>query len=209
MARSPVDPRRYNRIARVYDVVEAPMDLLGGRTRRRRCVAPAKGRVLEVGIGTGRNLELYPQEVDLVGIDISITMLHRARRAARRVSREVRLAVADVQRLPFPDASFDTVCATCVFCSVADPVAGLRELARVVRPDGEVRLLEHVRPRTPILGRIADLLTPLSERTIGPALNRRTEENVRRAGLELWEVHRSGVWRQIIARRDASAQPLE
>lgn len=207
MVRSPLDPRRYDRIARLYDVVEAPMDLLGGRARRRRCVAQARGRVLEVGIGTGRNLELYPQEVDLVGIDISITMLHRARRAARRVSREVRLAVADVQRLPFPDASFDTVCATCVFCSVADPVAGLRELARVVRPDGEVRLLEHVRPHTPILGRLADLLTPLSERTIGPALNRRTEDNIRRAGLDLREVHRSGVWRQIVAHRGTSVQP--
>jgi ubiquinone/menaquinone biosynthesis C-methylase UbiE len=201
MARSTLDPRRYDRIARVYDLVEAPMDAMGGQRRRRRCVGGAQGRVLEVGIGTGRNLELYPPDVELVGVDIAAAMLARSARRARRLGREVRLAVADVERLPFPDASFDTVCATCVFCSVADPVAGLAEVARVLRPNGRARLLEHVRPRNPVLGRLADLVTPLSERVVGPALNRRTEDNARRAGLDLVEVDRHGVWRQVLARR--------
>jgi ubiquinone/menaquinone biosynthesis C-methylase UbiE len=191
---------RYDRIARFYDAFEAPMDLLGGRRRRARCVAAATGRTLEVGIGTGRNIDLYPIDVEVTGIDISAAMLARAEKRAGSLHRAVRLERADVERLPYPDSSFDTVCATCVFCSVADPVAGLREVARVMRPDGQVRLLEHVRPRNRLLGWLADRLSPFTQRVIGPAINRRTEDNVRAAGLELVEVRRHGVWREILAR---------
>ncbi|NIR41174.1 MAG: class I SAM-dependent methyltransferase, partial [Actinobacteria bacterium] len=98
----------------------------------------AKGKTLEVGVGTGRNLGLYPDDVELAGIDVSANMLARARRVAERLDRPIELEIADVQDLPHGDGSFDTVTATCVFCSVADPVAGLREVARVVRPDGQV-----------------------------------------------------------------------
>lgn len=191
---------RYDRIARFYDAVEAPMDLLGGRRRRARCVAAATGRTLEVGIGTGRNIDLYPTDVEVTGIDISAAMLARAEKRAGGLHRTVRLERADVERLPYPDSSFDTVCATCVFCSVPDPVAGLREVARVTRPDGQVRLLEHVRPRNRLLGWLADRLSPFTQSLIGPAINRRTEDNVRAAGLELVDVQRHGVWREILAR---------
>lgn len=127
-------------------------------------------------------------------------MLARAKRRAHRIGSTAQLDVADVERLPYPDADFDTVLATCVFCSVPDPVAGLREVARVVRPDGRVRLLEHVRPRNRFLGWLADRLSPLVQRLVGPEINRRTEDNVRAAGLELLDVRRAGVWREITAR---------
>lgn len=192
--------RRYDRIARFYDAFEAPMDLLGGRRRRVRTITGAAGHTLEVGIGTGRNLDLYPPDVDLTGIDISPKMLARAERRARQLERAARLEVADVEDLPFPDASFDTVTATCVFCSVPDPVAGLREVARVTRPDGQVLLLEHVRPCNSLLGWVFDRLSPLVQRLVGPAINRRTEANVAAAGLDLIAVDRHGVWRQIQAR---------
>ena len=87
-------------------------------------------------------------------------MLERARRRASCLGRDVTLEVADIQRLPYPDASFDTVTATCVFCSVADPVRSLREAARVVRLTGQVLLYEHVRPHNPALGTLTDLLSP-------------------------------------------------
>lgn len=191
---------RYDRIARFYDAFEAPMDLLGGRRRRARTISAASGRTLEVGVGTGRNLGLYPPGVELTGIDISPNMLARAQRRAERLGRPDRLEVADVEELPFDDASFDTVTATCVFCSVPDPVAGLRELARVVRPDGQVLLLEHVRPRNRVLGWLFDRLSPLSQRIFGPAINRRTEANVAMADLDIIHVRRNGIWRHIHAR---------
>lgn len=199
--------RRYDRVARYYDAFEAPMDLLGGRRRRARTVSGATGRTLEVGVGTGRNLDLYASNIDLTAIDISPKMLARAERRAQRIARVVRLDVADIEQLPFADATFDTVCATCVFCSVLNPIEGLAEVARVVRPGGQVRLLEHVRPRTRAFGWLADRLSPTIQRLIGPAINRRTEANAIAAGLDLIEVRRRGVWREIVAAPVGTRQP--
>ena len=191
---------RYDRIARFYDLFDKPMDLLGVGRRRKRLLSHAEGNTLEVGVGTGRNLGLYPDGVELTGIDVSANMMARARGVAERLDRPVGLDVADVQDLPYEDASFDTVTATCVFCSVADPVAGLREVARVVRPEGQVLLLEHVRPRNAVLGWLADRIAPVVARLMGPEINRRTEDNVAAAGLDIVEVGRWGVWREIHAR---------
>ncbi len=192
---------RYDRIARFYDIVDRPMDLLGGvARRRRRLLARARGATLEIGVGTGRNLDAYPPDADVIGIDASANMLARARRRADRLGVPIRIELADVQQLPFADATFDTVVATCVFCSVADPVAGLREVARVVRPGGQVLLLEHVRPRTPLLGWLFDLVNPVVRRFVGPNINRRTEDNIAQSGLDMIEVRRWGIWREIVAR---------
>ena len=198
---------RYDRIARFYDLVDKPMDLLGVSRRRRRLLSRASGATLEVGVGTGRNLDLYPDDIDLTGIDVSENMLAKARRVAESHGIDVTLDQADVQELPFASRSFDTVTATCVFCSVADPVAGLAEVGRVVRTDGRVLLLEHVRPRNTVLGSLADRLAPVVSRAFGPNINRRTEDNVAAAGLEVIEVQRWGVWREIVARPRTESEP--
>lgn len=198
--------RRYDRNAFIYDLYDRPMDLLGGvRSRRKRVLSHADGRVLEVGVGTGRNLDLYPQGIELTGIDLSTGMLSRARRRAQRLSLDARLDVADICSLPFGDHSFDAVSATCVFCSVADPVQGLEELARVVEPGGQVLLLEHVRPRSRLAGWLFDVVNPLVRRVIGANINRRTEDNLTAAGLDVTDIQRAGVWREIIARPDPEA----
>lgn len=189
----------YDRVAAVYDLYTAPMEALGGRRARQRLFGSACGRVLELGIGTGLSLPSYPPGAELTGIDISPRMLARARRRAHRMGLKADLEVADIEQLPYPDASFDTVTAACVFCSVGDPVRGLREAARVVRPAGRVLLYEHVRPRNPVLGKLTDLVSPLTRRLFGPELNRPTERNVETAGLHITEVRRRGIWREIIA----------
>ncbi len=192
--------RVYDRIAPLYDLYSGPMEWMGGAQRRRRLLGQAQGTVLEVGVGTGLNLEHYPPDVHVTGIDISPRMLSRARRRAADADEEVVLEVANIEDLPYHDDRFDTATATCVFCSVTHPVRGLRELARVTKPNGRVLLLEHVRPRNPILGLLADLISPLTRRLFGPEVNRRTERNVEAAGLEVVTIRREGVWREIEAR---------
>jgi ubiquinone/menaquinone biosynthesis C-methylase UbiE len=105
----------YDRVAGVYDSYTAPMEALGSRTARRRLFGRSRGRVLELGIGTGLNLASYPAEVELTGIDISPRMRDRARRRAAQMGIPANLRVADIEALPFPDDSFDTVTASCVF----------------------------------------------------------------------------------------------
>ena len=193
--------RVYDRVAGIYDWYTSPMEAMGGREARARLFARARGRVLELGIGTGASLGCYPAGVDLAGVDISARMLERARRRAAALGVPVTLQVADIEHLPFADASFDTVTASCVFCSVPDPVQGLREARRVTKPGGHVLLYEHVRPSNRLLGKAADLVSPLTRRTFGPELNRHTESNAEQAGLVLNDVQVQGIWRAIVATR--------
>lgn len=192
--------RRYDRMARIYDLYDAPMEMMGTKKRRERLLGKAKGSVLEVGVGTGKNLAHYPPGVVLTGIDVSSQMLARAIERAKAFPGSAEFVEADAQNLPYEDDTFDTAVGTCVFCSVADPVRGLRELGRVVRPDGRVLLLEHVRPTNRFLGRLSDIATVFTRRVFGFRANRRTEENVVAAGLEIVDISRNGVWREIVAR---------
>lgn len=176
--------RKFDRNARWFDA--------GGGTAdapwRVRLIREARGRVLEIGVGTGKNLPFYDpaSTTEMVGIDLNPGMLARARSKPCRVP--VTLLEMDAQRLEFPDASFDTVLASYVFCSIPDPIAALREAARVCRPDGRILLLEHVRIDRPIIGPLMDLAAPLVAGIIGCHINRRTVENVRLAGLKVEKV---------------------
>lgn len=182
---------RYDRIAPLYDRMEGMMEPLFKPFRERLWIQ-AHGKVLEVGIGTGKNLPFHPRGVHVVGIDLSDRMLARARERARQLGVPVELREGDAQNLAFPDHSFDTVVATFVFCSVPDPVRGLEELGRVVKRDGRILLLEHVRVDRPLIGPLMDLLNPLVVRLNGANINRRTIENVQRAGLEIESVEHLG-----------------
>jgi ubiquinone/menaquinone biosynthesis C-methylase UbiE len=175
--------RRYNRMAFLYDFLEAPMEHLRFAAWRQRLRTKIKGgRALEAGVGTGKNLAYYPGDVQMAAVDLSPQMLARARRKAEKLHLRVDLHEMDVQDLKFPDHSFDTVFATFVFCSVPDPVAGLRELKRVCKPDGRLLLLEHMRPGNPVLGLFFDALNPMVVRMMGANINRRTIDNIRQAG---------------------------
>lgn len=171
---------RYDRTARHYDIMTWPMEVMAMDRYRSRLIAEVEGaRVLEVGVGTGRNLSLYPDAVQVDAIDFSPRMLERAQRRPPRTN--VRLAVMDVQELAWPSETFDTVVSTCVFCSVPDALKGLQEIRRVLRAGGRALFLEHVRPGTPWLAALFDWLDPFVSRR-GPHINRRTMETIRAAG---------------------------
>ncbi|MDF2500848.1 MAG: Methyltransferase type 11 [Anaerosporomusa subterranea] len=175
----------YDRIAFVYDVV----DLLIPNSWRLRAVDLTKGRTLEVGVGSGLNLPLYPASCsEVVGVDISPRMLAKAAKRAPRCSAPVILYEMDAQSLSFADDSFDTVLATCVFCTVPEPIKGLREMRRVCKPGGTIILVEHMRSRRPWLGKVMDWLNPLSVSLLGDHINRHTVENVRKSGIQVVEV---------------------
>jgi len=109
----------------------------------------------------------------------------------------------DVEDLTFPPDSFDTVVASFVFCSVADPILGLREVARVCKPEGEVRLLEHMRARNRVLRLMMDIVNPISVRIWGANVNRPTMQNIESAGLEVIQTEDltvQGIFRLIVAR---------
>ena len=178
--------KRYDRQAGLFDFWEAPIEALGFKRLRKRLWAEVHGaRILEVGVGTGKNLSYHPEGSRSVAVDLSPGMLRHAARKAGRLGRDVDLVLADAQRLPFRDGAFDAAAAAFVFCSVPDPVQGLREVRRVVRQDGGLHLLEHVRSRNPIAGRLMDWTNPLWVRVSGANINRDTVANVQRAGFAL------------------------
>lgn len=199
--------KRYNRRAGTYDLTEVLNErLVFARLRDKLWAkAPQTGTLLEIGVGTGVNMPHYPPGAQVTAIDISDRMLERARRRAEREHVNVDLRLMDAQHLEFPDASFDAVVATCVFCSVPDPVAGFREVRRVLKPGGRLLLLEHVRAVNPVAGTLMDWMNPVAVRLMGANINRRTVENVRAAGFGRVDVssHALGIVKVIEARDES------
>jgi ubiquinone/menaquinone biosynthesis C-methylase UbiE len=195
---------RYNHIAPIYGAIELITERIPVREWRWEFWSwVPQGRVLEVGVGTGTNFSYHPDWVQVVGVDLSDQMLTRARQKAEKMRYAIELHKMDVQQLEFPDHSFDAAVATFVFCSVPHPIRALRELTRVVKPGGQILLLEHVRIDHPIIiGKLMDLLDPLVVRLMGSHINRRIVELVQQAGLKLERVEEltaAGLIKLIIA----------
>jgi ubiquinone/menaquinone biosynthesis C-methylase UbiE len=189
---------RYDRLAPFYDLAILPTQLLIGR-RWRWLLRQAKGRVLEIGIGTGATLRLYPPDSNVVGLDVSQRMLERAGRRARGMGRWIPLIRATADQLPFVDCSFETVVVSLVLCSVADLATVMTEIKRVLAPGGRILMLEHIRPPG-ALGALFDRLDPFWYRQ-SCHLNRASVDEIERAGFRIDHQQRwlRGIFAQVVA----------
>ena len=199
--------RLYEKEAHKYDREMRFFDWLLFAGCREWVAAQAEGEVLEIGIGTGRNLPHYREDVRLTGVELSPAMLELARARARDLGRDVDLRVGDAQALEFDDRSFDTVVSTLSLCTIPDDRAAVAEVRRVVRPGGRFLLLEHVRsPLLPIrLGQ--RLLEPLAVRFEADHLLREPLEHLHAEGFEVQQLERSklGIVERVAARKPGTA----
>src|SRR5947209_1955156 len=180
---------RYQRIAWAYDLLDLPFEYGRYRKIRPQIFRGLSGRILDAGVGTGRNFPFYPLGSEVVGIDLSPGMLARAERRRPLATTSVVLRQMDVTRLDFPDRSFDAAVATFLFCTLPDDlqVAGMRELGRVVKPGGIIRCLEYTRPSGGLRRAMTHLWEPWINWAYGAGFDRQTEKRAPEAGLQLFE----------------------
>jgi ubiquinone/menaquinone biosynthesis C-methylase UbiE len=184
---------RWTRIgAVVYDPFVWVAELVGMRRNRRALLAQASGRVLEIGAGTGLNLGHYPDQVrELVLVEPEPAMRERLTRRTRRAGSHAAVVDAPAEALPFADGSFDTVVCTLVLCTVSAPDRALGEIGRVLRPNGRLLFIEHIRADSPTLAYLQDrLLEPWRRFACGCRCNRATVELMSACGFQV-EARRS------------------
>lgn len=184
--------------ALIYDPLLSWAERCGMAERRRRLLASARGSVLELGAGTGLNLPHYPDGLDpLVLAEPERHMAKRLERRLERLGRRAEVVQAPAEALPFEDGTFDTVISTLVLCTVEDPERSLQEIRRVLRPQGTLLFLEHVRSEDPRLARWQDRLHgPWQSFADGCNCNRDTLERIRTERFALAEIDR-GEWRRM------------
>lgn len=180
----------------LYDPVLWVSERVGMRARRQELLGHARGRTVELGSGTGLNLPHYPDDVgELILTEPVAAMAARLERKLRRSGRSARVLGAPAERLPFDDGSVDTVVSTLVLCTVDAPDLALREIVRVLRPDGQLLFIEHVRSETARLAAWQDRLAgPWQRFAEGCRCNRATVELIAACGLEVDQL-REASWR--------------
>ena len=170
-------------MAPYFEALEAVMEGLFFKNWRKKLWEKVEGyHILEVGVGTGKNFDYYPDDARITAIDFSPEMLKQAAHKKDRKNTSVELNLMDVQSLDFADNSFDTVIGSFVFCSVPMPLKGLKELYRVCKPGGQVLLLEHVLSSNPVAAKVMNFINPAVVALVGANINRNTVKNIKACG---------------------------
>ena len=179
--------RTYARIARFYDFLDGPFEKKRYQSMRPVLFEGLSGSLLDAGVGTGRNVAYYPEDSEVTGIDLSPAMLERARRRRDEAGRTAELVEMDARSTTFPDDRFDAVVATFLFCVLDydDQLPALKELGRVCKPGGEIRLLEYGYSQDPRQRFVMRLWAPWVHWAYGARFDRDTERYVGEAGLTL------------------------
>jgi ubiquinone/menaquinone biosynthesis C-methylase UbiE len=196
--------RFWDDVAPRYDKAMRFLERFQFRGGREWVCSRARGDVLEVAVGTGLNLGLYPPEARLTGVDLSPEMLVRARSRANEIGRAIELKEADVADLPFDDDTFDTVVATLAMCAVPDERAGIAEIRRVLRPGGRLLLLDHIGSNWWPIWAGQRLMEIYTIPHAGEHMTRRPRPILERNGFVIEESERlkAGTVERISARRD-------
>jgi len=171
---------KWNSASKYFDFANLGIERRYGEYKR-MLFTKCRGKVLLVAAGTGLDFPYFPKGLEITAIDFSPKMVEKAKEKSGAYTGKLEVVEADVMNLDFPDESFDTVATSCTFCSVPDPVKGLKEIHRVLKPDGRLLMFEHVRAGNILLGAMMDIATPIFKK-FGPEFNRRTGDNIRKAG---------------------------
>lgn len=180
--------KKFDRTSRIYDLVDYPFERLRYRKLRRRIWQGLTGRILDAGVGTGCNIPFYPDEAEVIGVELSRGMLAKAREKAGRLGRAVEIIRGDAAALPFPDDYFDAVVATFLCCVVREPDRVARELKRVCKPGGKLIFLEYVLSQNPFRRLIQKTITPYTRFLFGVDFTQETMGRLAAAGYDLVHV---------------------
>jgi ubiquinone/menaquinone biosynthesis C-methylase UbiE len=195
---------KYSRISHLYDTFEYPIERVLFQKLRTKAISYAQKNTLEVGVGTGKNLPYYDPDIILKAIDFSSGMLKVAHRKQKNVQvKHLQLYKMDVQQLAFDSSSFDTVVSTFVFCTVPDPIAGLKEVYRVLKPSGTAIFLEHMKSHYGLVNIPLYVMNVFSTRLLGTSMVRETQKNIELVGFTIESVEKKtfDIVRLIIARK--------
>ena len=194
--------KKFQSIAPKYDFFESPMEYLLLRGLRKKIISKARGRVLEAGVGTGKNLKYYSSECKITAIDYSPEMVEIAKQKAADLKRQVDFQIMNAQKLKFAERKFDTIVDSLCLCTYPDPIKALKEMKRVCKKNGKILLLEHGISSNALIRKMQALRKEKHYEAFACNLMRNPEELVKKAGLEIANVERKffGIFYLIEAR---------